>query len=67
MKTYYFTTDAGWIGGSGVVVAKNKKEALELVNNALSNDSMTNTLLDSEDELTEVAKNSAVIITNGNY
>jgi len=67
MKTYYFTTDAGWIGGSGVVIAKNKKEALKLVNDVLANDPMTKTLLESEDELTEVVKNSAVLITNGNY
>lgn len=67
MKTYCFTTDGGWIGGSGVVIAKNKKEALELANRAIYDDPMSNSLLESEDDLIEVEKGTAILITNGNY
>lgn len=66
MKTYGFTMVSGWIGGSGVVVAKNKKEALLLANRVIENEGIQGKPI-TEDELIEIDKNTAILLTDGNY
>lgn len=71
MKTYYFDFNSGYIGGSGVVVAKTKNEALILANNAILKEGFTRSNKPLEEitleELIEVNKNSVTIISNGDY
>ena len=71
MKTYYFNFNSGYIGGSGVVVSKTKNEALILANNAIlkegfptGNKPLEKIILE---DLIEVEKDSAIIISNGDY
>lgn len=68
MKTFYFYFSSGYIGGQGVVKAKNKKEALILANKAISKEPFSKQeKLSSEDCLIEVKSGECVIIANGDY
>lgn len=64
MKTYYFTCGMSYVGGSGVVRAKNKAEALPMVNETIKNNQGEPI---TEQDLIEVKPNTVVLITNGDY
>jgi hypothetical protein len=71
MKIYYFSCTMGYIGGHGIVRAKNKKEALELANKAITEEVVqggSNGEPIKEDELIEFKPGArAEIIRNGDY
>ena len=67
METYYFEFNSGYIGGLGVVVAKSKKEALMLANEAISKEPLSK----QKEPLTEKdliqVKLGATVILSGDY
>jgi len=66
MKTYYFTCTSGHIGGSGVVRAKTKTEALLLANKVIETEGIKGQSITLED-LHVLRPGEAVLITDGNY
>lgn len=66
MKTYYFTCQAGHIGGSGIVSASTKKKAVVLANEAIKNGSWNTEPITAKD-LIEHIEGTSVLITNGDY
>lgn len=67
MKTFYFSFSSGHIGGDGVVVAKNKSEALLLANQAIADEPLNKSEPLQEKDLKEVSKNTCIIVNNGDY
>ena len=68
MKTYAFTVSMGYIGGSGVVIATNKRTPVELANKLIQQDKMaTADSLITEADLIHVKDKTAFLITNGDY
>ena len=68
MKTWYFEFSAGWIGGSGIVVAKTIGEALVMANESIAATPMNKQKTPlMETDLKEIPKGTCVIISDGNY
>lgn len=68
MKTYTFTFPSGWIGGDGVVVAKDVDSAVLLANEAISNVPLNRVKKPlTKEDMKEVLPNSVKIINDGDY
>ena len=68
MKTWYFEFSSGWIGGSGVVIAKTIGEAVNMADEAIAAEPMnTQKTLLTEADLKEIPKGTCVITSSGNY
>lgn len=69
LKTYYFSFDSGYVGGSGVVIAEDRQKAWELTLDKVVDESngLTNKHNFKQEDLILVEPNECVIISNGDY
>jgi hypothetical protein len=67
MNTYGFIVSMGWIGGSGVVMADTKEEAVAIANAEILKAQYGKPELIKEEDLIDIKPNTAVLLTDGNY
>lgn len=65
MKTFGFTNNAGWIGGSGVVICEDKETAINLINE--SGETIPFKFVVDPEEVYEIEPNKVFILTTGDY
>jgi len=65
MKVFGFTNNAGWIGGSGIVIADDKETALAMINEQGKIEPMKFEI--ELDDITEIEPGKVYILTTGDY